>query len=265
MTFCDECFKKQRKIDELEEKIVRLKAKILHQDRTAKEGLFGSSTPSSKKPVKPNTSDGGKKRLGGGRPGHKGHGRSSVSEEEADRVEQIEVDQTCPDCGSRLEHKEIKERTVIDCEPVKMKKILYRLEHKRCPRCKKTFRARPPGVLPRGLYGNQLLAHVATQHYIYGNTLGQIEKQTGVGYSSLVDALHQLARHMKDVPDALIKTYRLAPVKHADETGWRTDGQSGYAWLFCTPETSVFRIRNTRSAKKSPTRFSATSSCWGCW
>ena len=249
MTFCKGCFEKQRKIDKLEEKIVWLKAKLKRQDRTAKEGLFGSSTPSSKKPVKPNTSDDGKKRSGGGKPGHKGHGRSSISKDEADWVELIEVDQICPNCGSRLEYKDTKERTVIDCEPIKMQKILYRLEQKRCPRCKKTFRARPPGVLPRCLYGNQLLSYVAVQHYIYGNTLGQIEKQTGVGYSSLVDALHQLARHLKDVPDALIKAYRLAPVKHADETGWRTDGQNGYTWLFCSKDISIFRIRNTRSAK----------------
>ena len=52
MTFCEECFEKQRKIDELEEKIVLLKAKLKRQQRTAKEGLFGSSTPSSKKPRK---------------------------------------------------------------------------------------------------------------------------------------------------------------------------------------------------------------------
>lgn len=51
------------------------------------------------------------------------------------------------------------------------------------------------------------------------------------------------------MPDALIKAYRQAPVKHADETGWRTDGQNGYAWLFCAPDVSIFRIRNTRSAK----------------
>jgi transposase-like protein len=37
-------------------------------------------------------------------------------------------------------------------------------------------------------------------------------------------------------------------VKHADETCWRTDGQNGYAWLFCTPTTSRFRFRKTRSA-----------------
>jgi transposase len=53
---------------------------------------------------------------------------------------------------------------------------------------------------------------------------------------------------LKDVPNALIEAYRNSPVKHADETGWRTDGNNGYAWLFCTPEISIFRIRKTRSA-----------------
>jgi hypothetical protein len=98
------------------------------------------------------------------------------------------------------------------------------------------------------LYSNQLLTYVAVQHYIYGNTLGQIEKQTGIGYSSLVDAMHQLSKRLKDVPMALIQNYRQAAVKHADETGWRTDGHNGYSWLFCTPEISIFRFRNSRSA-----------------
>jgi hypothetical protein len=48
--------------------------------------------------------------------------------------------------------------------------------------------------------------------------------------------------------DLLKEQYRLSPAKHADETGWRNDGQSGYAWLFCTPETSLFSFQNTRSA-----------------
>jgi transposase len=249
MTFCEECFNKQRKIDELKDEVVRLKAKLKHQQRTAKEGPFGSSTPSSKVPVKANTADQLKRRRGGGKPGHKGHGRSSISEDQADRVERVEVEDVCPDCHSRLEHKGTKERTVVDTAPIQMLKILYRLEQKRCPACKKIIRARPPGVLPRCLYGNQLLSYVAIQHYIYGNTLGQIEKQTGIGYSSLVDAMHQLARHLKDVPDALITAYRQDPVKHADETGWRNDGQNGYAWMFGTPQISIFRIRKTRSAK----------------
>ena len=40
-----------------------------------------------------------------------------------------------------------------------------------------------------------------------------------------------------------------AKVKHADETGWRTDGHNGYAWLFCTKTISIFRFRQTRSGQ----------------
>ena len=248
MAYCKQCLKKQQKINELEEEISSLKSKLCYQERTAKEGLFGSSTPSSKIPVKPNSLVEHKRNRGGGKVGHKGHGRSSIPEEDADKVEKIHIGNTCPDCGNTLEDKGSKTRTVIDCQPVEMKKVLYYLERKRCPKCKKVISARPPGVLAKCLYSNQLLAYVAVQHYIYGNTLGQIEKQTGIGYSSLVDAVHQLSKRLKDVPNALIEDYRDSPVKHADETGWRTDGQNGFSWLFCTPDISIFRFRKSRSA-----------------
>jgi transposase len=249
MTYCKGCLKKQQKINELEEEIVSLKARLRYQERTAQEGFFGSSTPSSKVPVKPNSSKEHRRNQGGGKQGHKGHGRSSIHEQDADKVQTINIGNICPDCGSSLEEKGTRARAVIDCQPVKMKKIVYYLERKRCPRCKKLISAKPPGVLAKCLYSNQLLAYAAVQHYIYGNTLGQIEKQTGIGYSSLVDAMHQLARRLKDVPESLIQAYRQAAVKHADETGWRTDGQNGYSWLFCTPEISIFRVRKSRSAK----------------
>jgi transposase len=95
-------------------------------------------------------------------------------------VERIAVGDVCPDCGSPLEAKGSKSRTVIDCQPVRIQKVVYRLERKRCPHCRRLFTARPPGVLAKCLYSNQLLAHVAVEHYVYGRTLGQIEKQTGI-------------------------------------------------------------------------------------
>ena len=69
-----------------------------------------------------------------------------------------------------------------------------------------------------------------------------------VPYSSLVEAMHQLSQRLQEIPKALIQRYRQAPVKHADETGWRTEGHNGYAWLFCTPDLSIYRFRHTRSA-----------------
>jgi len=248
MVYCPQCIEKQRKIDELEEEILSLKAKLRYQERSAKEGFFGSSTPSSKLPVKANSPPQQACNHGGGMPGHKGHGRTGIGERDANREELVEMGEICPDCGGPLEDKGVRTRAVIDCQPVKVEKIVYHLQRKRCPKCRKVYSAAPPGVLPRCLYSNQLLTYVAVQHYVYGNTLGQIEKQTGMGYSSLVDVLHQLAKRFREVPKSLIRQYRQSAVKHADETGWRTDGKNGFAWLFCTDRLSIFRFRGSRSA-----------------
>jgi hypothetical protein len=89
---------------------------------------------------------------------------------------------------------------------------------------------------------------VITQHYVQGVPLGRLEDQLRIGYGSLVGTLHRVAALLAPVGDRLLQEYRRAPVKHADETGWRTDGQNGYVWLFATKTLSLFRFRRTRSA-----------------
>jgi transposase len=248
VVYCQGCLEKQRRIDELEEEVRRLKAQLRYQQRKATEGPFGSSTPSSKIPVKPNSLKERQEKRGGAKPGHEGHGRQAFSPEEADRVEVVEVDDICPCCGTKLEDKGLRSRTVMDGQPLKKQKILYGLRRKWCPRCRKSFQARAPGVLPKSLYSNNLITHVVMQHYVYGVPLGRLEAQLGIGYGSLVAPLHRLSDLLRPAIDKLIQEYRQAPVKHADETSWRTDGQNGYVWLFCTPSTSLFRFRKTRSA-----------------
>jgi len=249
LRYCPGCFEKQRRINELEEQVVRLKEKLRYQERTAKEGFFGSSTPSSKIPIKPNTLAQRQERKGGAKVGHVGHGRSSLAPSQADSVETIRTGNSCPHCGSALEHKGTRSRTVIDYTPAKIVTRTYLLEHKHCPRCGRTVEADAPGVLPKSLFSNQLLSNLAGQHYAEGRPLGQIEGATGLGIGSLIAGFHHLARRLKDVPEKLLLEYRAEPVKHADETGWRTDGQNGYAWLFCTPRISLFRFRKTRSGE----------------
>ncbi len=248
LTYCPECLKKQQRINELEEELAALKSRSPRRQRTAAEGPFGSSTPSSKVPIKPSALPERQARRGGAKPGHVGHGRRRVAALEADRVVETPPPALCPKCGGMLTAKGVRERTVLDCRPIRVERIVYRLPRCRCRQCGSAVETAAPGVLPKSAYGNGLLAHVAVQHYLYGATLGQLEKQTGIGYGSLVDALHQLARRLKGVPERLLKEYRRAPVKHADETGWRNDGANGYAWLFCTLLLSILRFRPTRAA-----------------
>ena len=247
-TYCPECLKKQQRINELEEEIVRLKARLRYQERTVEEGFFGSSTPSSKLPVKPNTLSERRARCGGAKPGHPGHGRASFSTTEAHHTQPVELPDQCPFCGATLQPKEFLDRSVLDAKPLEIHKVVYRLERKRCPRCHRALRARAPKVLPKALLSNRLLAHMAVEHYLRGITLGHLQEQTGIGSGTLVQAFHQLAQRLNTVPERLVEEYRQALVKHADETGWSNDGQNGHAWLFATLWTSIFRFRHTRSA-----------------
>lgn len=246
---CKNCLQKQQKIDRLEEELRRVKAKLRYQDRTAKEGPFGSSTPSSRVPVKANSLEENQARKGGAKRGHRGHGRRRVHASQAERTIPVHLPTSCPDCGTTLENRGRARRTVHDAQPLRSEKQLLLLDVKCCPKCRRTFRAKAPGVLPKSLFTNRLLAVVAVEHYLHGRTLGQLHRQLGVGYGALINALHGLARRLQPVIPELIRQYRRATVKHADETGWRTDGQGGYTWLFCTPKLSLFRFRGTRSAK----------------
>lgn len=250
--FCEECFKKQCIIDRQKEQITALKSKLRYQKRKAKEGFFGSSTPSSKKPLKANSLEENQKKRGGAKPGHVGHGRKKITPDQADKVLTIEspVGDRCPSCrGKNLIDVKAQQRSVIESVPLKAEKILYRLGGKMCLDCHAVFRAKAPSVMPKALSGNQLLANVSVMHYGQGVPLGRLEDMLGVPYSAMVQMLHRLGRILSNIPPRLIEQYRRSPVKHADETGWRNDGGNGYAWLFATDRLSIFEFRNTRSSR----------------
>lgn len=248
-SYCPGCWQKQLEIDRLRAENARLKERLKYQERTAREGFFGSSTPSAQVPVKPSAEAEPTARRGGAQAGHPGHGRRAVPVAEVQQVQRVSAAPRCPQCGGPLQSKGTKGRTVIDAEPPRRQTFQYQLEQKYCPRCRQSVAAAAPGVLGRNLLSNRLLAYVAVQHYVYGVTLGHLEAQLAVGYGTLIGALHQVARRLEPACAQLVREYRQAPVKQADETGWRTDGHNGYAWLFCTEAVSLFRFRQSRSAQ----------------
>lgn len=246
---CPVCLEKQRRIDELEEENRLLLKKLRYQERRGAEGFFGSSTSSSKRPVKPNV-DKKEKKPRGARAGHDGFGRKSHEPEFSDRIVEVEPgSECCPECGLPLEKKGWEERSVVDTPSQRPEKITFRLPKRYCPHCRKNFTPQPPGVLPKSLYGNQLIANAVEMYYLHGLPMGRISEYTGVGAGSLMELFRRCARLFEGVPPKLIEEYRQAPVKHADETGWRTDGKNGYVWLFATPKLSIFQFGKSRSSK----------------
>lgn len=251
ISFCERCFEKQQHIDRLEEELTSLRAKLKYRQDKDKEPFFGSSTPSSKIHLKENSPEEKRKNKGGAREGHTGNGRKSIPEAEADEIIDRPVEEeNCPHCGGVLEYKETVFRSVVDVFLNKARKLLYRCEIKRCLNCKKSIKSNPP-VLPRNKYGNNLVVNSAIMHYFHGMPLKRLENLWGkeVVEGNLIKTFHRLSSMWKPAMTRLKEEYRRHPVKHADETGWRTDGETGYSWLFCTDNISIFNFKQTRSSR----------------
>lgn len=246
---CPVCLHKQRRIDELEEEVQRLRDKLRYRERREEDGYFGSSTPSSKKPVKPNSPQKEKKPRGA-KSCHPGAGRKSHADGTSDRTIDVEPQgETCPECGTRLEKKGWAERSVVDTPRKKAEKITFRLAKRYCPHCRRNVTPQPPGVLPKSLYGNQFIADAVEMHYLHGVPMGRVCEYLDVGPGSLAKVFRRSADLFGGMADRLLEEYRQAPVKDADETGWRTGGKNGYVLLFATPALSLFQFGKNRSSK----------------
>jgi hypothetical protein len=55
VNLCEGCLEKQREIDRLRAEVQRLKARLKQREKKQPEGIFGSATPSSLKPLKANS------------------------------------------------------------------------------------------------------------------------------------------------------------------------------------------------------------------
>jgi hypothetical protein len=69
--------------------MVRLKDRLRYQERNLLEAPFGSSTPSAKLAVKPNSLEDNQKKKGGAKAGHAGYGRWQPTPGEVTRTERV--------------------------------------------------------------------------------------------------------------------------------------------------------------------------------
>lgn len=249
VNLCEGCFEKQRTIDRQFEEIQQLKQKLNANQRRLKDGFFGSSTPSSKVPLKANSLAENQLKKGGAKVGHQGFGRQVFTFEQADEVRISEVaEENCQVCECQLVSQSSNERAIYDLQREKIRRIYYKIRRKRCPICQKTVAGKIENAMPNAKLSNELIAEVAEQHYVLGRTLGQISERFSINYSTLSEALKRVGKMLEPCLEKLKSDYRKSFVRHADETSWRTDGAGGYSWYFGSKDVSLYLFRATRSA-----------------
>ena len=84
---------------------------------------------------------------------------------------------------------------------------------------------------------------------------------------AIAKQFQRMGRWLDGQYDRLKVAIRAAGVVHADETGWRTNGRSGYLWTLTDPKHTLYHVDGSREGrviaellgKPSAARWSATS------
>lgn len=211
--------------------------------------IFGSSTPSSLIPIKANSTEESRSRVGGQPKGHKGHGRTRTRDEDVDEAIDLPRPTTCSKCGHAVTVCQTRTRDVVHMVPARRILRRYTVYRAWCPRCREFHESEIPGVMPNFAFSDSLIAQTLVDHYKNGIPMRTLARRAGVGKSGLLNMAHRIAEKLEPGAARLVADLRAAPVKHADETKWDCDGKSGYAWGFFTPDTSLYMCRDTRASR----------------
>jgi transposase len=166
----------------------------------------------------------------------------------------------CPHCRTQLSDVEKHDRLVEDLLPAQTLTTCYHTLSGYCPSCRKHVESRapeqPPAAdLPHGQLGLNALATAAVMRLCYRMPMRQISRffmqlpGLRVCPGAIARQLQRLGGWLEGQYDRLKLALRAAGVVHADETGWRTDGQNGYLWTLTNDRHTLFHVDRSRSGK----------------
>jgi len=235
----DSLYRSNKKVRKLEKQLNK---------RSGKEEPYGLNTPSSKRIYKPNSNENNRLKKGGAKCGHVGHGRRSFTDTEADQVIHLHPSGMC-ECGGSLAVGKKVRHSVYKYIPAKLEKRVYYKNELTCSDCHRTILPGTPGVMPNYLYGNDMIAHILSEIFYHGQTMGKMAKRFKIGIGAICGFAHRTANLLKPFIELIINFLRKSKLIHADETPWNCDGKKGYAWFFGNKHYRLFIFRQTRSAE----------------
>ena len=213
------------------------------------------STPSGQVPVyqKP-TTDKRRRKTPGARDGHKGSRRKTPAKIDAAVSHRLEV---CPCCGGELQRCKRQRTRIIEDIPQEITPVVtqHTIHRDYCPSCKKHVEPTVPDAMPNATLGHNVIALSSWFHYGLGVTIGQVRDilashlHTDITAGGLLDGWHRLAQTLFPWYEQIASQARSGAVLHADETGWRVDGQTYWLWCFCNHRSCYYLIDKSRGTE----------------
>jgi transposase len=279
----------QRENDELRRKVAEREKEIIERDRHVAdaekqiadaekqiadlERQLALRRQNSTNSSKPPSSDGlagdqrprGRKRKSGrkpgAQPGHAGHHRRLVPTAEVGTIEVLLPSQ-CKHCGEGLPPNprqvtvqgEPRRHQVTEIPPIQPHITEYQIPNAVCGQCGKTTCAPLPEEIA-GHFGPQLAALIAyltvvcrmprrVVEALLAQALG-IDISVGSTQKCWEEASQAVAAPCQELERRL----RDEPVLNAEETGWRTNGDKRFLWVFVAARYVVYTVEATRGSE----------------
>ena len=217
--------------------------------------ISSPSTPSGQVPVyeKP-TTDKRRRKKPGAKDGHKGSRRKTPQKIDARIEHRLDV---CPCCGGELQRCKRQRTRIIEDIPQEITPVVteHTIHRDYCPSCKKHVEPVVTQAMPNATLGHNVIALSSWFHYGLGVTIGQVRDilgshlHTDITAGGLLDGWHRLAQTLFPWYEQIASEARSGAVLHADETGWRVDGQTHWLWCFCNHRSCYYLIDQSRGTE----------------
>ncbi len=156
----------------------------------------------------------------------------------------------CPDCGTHLAGGWVqRHREVIELPTAPVTVTDHQIMARTCPRCRHLVLPADPlagVVMGKQRLGVRLVSLLATLREAHRLPVQQIQRllsslyEVHVSVGTITAASDRVAAAGLGAYRAIRDRIRGSPVVHADETGWRQNGENGYVWTFATPTERYF-------------------------
>jgi transposase len=205
-----------------------------------------AATPPYAKPASPR-----RRKRRGAQPGHVGAARPRPVQTDDRQTHQLPA---CPHCGGRLVRTgRTRTRVTEDIpEDLRARVTEHTIHRDWCPCCQQQVEPKVPDALPHCTLGNRTVALTAWLHYGLGTTTSQIVEVLGqhlrlpLTDGGLTQMWHRLADVLAPWYEHIHRHCLGAAVLHADETGWRVEGQTWWLWCFAGPDATFYLLDRSR-------------------
>jgi transposase len=190
----------------------------------------------------------------GGLFGHIGWFRKKS--EKIDKIEEVKLSY-CPECGSKdiAECEKIDEHIQEDIILPRVETTLYRHHHYYCSGCHKVVSGKGKDELANSYIGPKAKAFAAFLCHAIKiserdvKTLFERAFNLKIVASSIAGFRQQLKRAGSPLYWMLVESLKQGSFIHADETGWKINGQNHWLWKFSNKKVSVTHIDQSRGQK----------------